>query len=419
MPSLQSIVLYSALAAILAAAPAVFAQNPAHAQDTAPADPAPAPAAASPDAPVDAVAPQFMPVFPLGLDDAAAPLLLPLYSNLPLGRPHPGVKRAVIMVHGILRDASTAYARALTYAGAAAGERGDTILLAPQFLSASDIMRFAAHLPDGGKSIAYWQADGWLLGDDSASKTGTRPVSSFTALDILLAYLAEKDFFPDLQQATIAGFADGAVFVQTYAAASRAPDLLESVMVETRFLVAGAPHYLYMTGVRPKEQTDAKESAGKQATAPESVGFTRPELTICPGYDHYPFGMERLNDYMRQQGASQVRLRYPTRRVHYIAPAAPLPSATVIDRSCAARLQGDDIAARARNYFSYLQTIYGPVARSLQRLHVIEGAGWDAAALLGSACGNAILLGDGVCETGLIGTFGPPGEMPKDRENGE
>lgn len=351
------------------------------------------------DAPVAAIAPQFMPIFPLGADGSMAAQLLPLISNLPLGVPQPGVKRAVIAIHDLLRDAPGTQARIMTFAGKTADpqdqQAAQTLVLTPQFLLAGDVAAYASYLPDQGKAIAVWQPFGWMVGDDSDAPSPPRAISSFAALDIILAYLATREYFPNLQQVVITGYGDGAVFTQLYAAAGAAPEILATAGIDVRFVVVQAPYYLYLTAARPQE---------KQA------GFKTPDSNLCPGYQFYPFGLERPVNYVRQQGVSNLRLRYPTRAVHYVVSGLSPSRQQVPDQSCGALLQGYDWRARASNYQAYLQATYGGLADKLHHLHVL-GSAASANALYGSPCGHALLFGDGECTVTIPDTI--PDTMPE------
>src|SRR5262245_10762254 len=85
---------------------------------------------------------------------------MPVMANLPLDQRHAESTRAVIVMHGALRNAEasfTAIQRAATSAGDAARH---TLILAPQFLSEVDEVRYAIPL-----DVPVWSVDGWKDGD--------------------------------------------------------------------------------------------------------------------------------------------------------------------------------------------------------------------------------------------------------------
>ncbi len=323
----------------------------------------------------------FFPVVPYDAPSDAQPSFVPLAANHPLTGDHAGITRAIVVIHDFSRDATRALAVMSTLAGAG-GE--STLILAPQFLLDSDIARFAAHLPDRGTGFARWPLGGWSGGGDSLATGRQKGVSSFTVLDLLLMFLDDRQSFPDLATIVVAGHGEGADFVQRYAAAGRAPDVMERSL---RFVVANASSFLYLTKARPR--------TGKP-------GFGPLDAKPCADADNWPSGVDALNAYARRAGANAMKLGYLTKDTAYLAGAAAASNDPAPDTSCAARVQGRDRAERAATYAAYLATIYGDVARTRHTLALIPTAGYDAVALFGSSCGMALLFGDGDCAGGLV-----------------
>jgi hypothetical protein len=81
---------------------------------------------------------------------------LPLYVSSDWSMPLPGISRAVLVLHGRLRDADVYYRSAKT-AQTAAGEAGQaTIMIVPQFLAGIDVDAY--HLP---ADTLRWSLEGW------------------------------------------------------------------------------------------------------------------------------------------------------------------------------------------------------------------------------------------------------------------
>src|SRR5271165_2712640 len=81
---------------------------------------------------------------------------LPVYVSRDWSAPLPGVKRGVLVLHGLLRNADVYFASALK-AQAAAGPAGSaSLMIAPQFLAGIDLP--ANHLSD--RSL-HWSYDDW------------------------------------------------------------------------------------------------------------------------------------------------------------------------------------------------------------------------------------------------------------------
>jgi hypothetical protein len=323
---------------------------------------------------------QYFPILPLNAISNTSPQFLPLVGNRDLATDHDAVTRAIIFIHDLSRNAGEGVSMLTTLAGA---DGGTTLILAPQFLLGIDVARFAAHLPEEGRVIARWPlgAGGWQMGGDSVSQPPQKGISSFTALDLLLLYLADKQTFPQLQQVVIAGHGMGADFVQRYAAAGQAPDILTAQGLPVRFLVANASSYLYFTALRPG-----------------TVGpnFVPPNTSQCAGVNTYPYGLGDLVPYARRSGGNAIRLRYPERRVMYLL-GDKITGDPFLDMSCAAMIQGKDRFTRGRNYERYLVMSFGDDARATQSFAYVPNGGYDPVALFGSYCGLAMLFGDGVC----------------------
>ena len=115
----------------------------------------------------------------------------PLYLSADWSNPLPEVTRAVLVLHGVLRNADD-YFRAALSAQAAAGDAGEhALMIAPQFLIESDVEAFK--LPP---ETLRWSLYGWQGGEPAVAPS---PASSFQALDAILAKLGDRKLFPNLQ----------------------------------------------------------------------------------------------------------------------------------------------------------------------------------------------------------------------------
>src|SRR3954447_25442061 len=108
----------------------------------------------------------------------AAHLALAYCTNRALDARATGVRRLVIVVHGTQRNAAD-YERFMLAAARAAHVR-DALVVAPRFRD--------------------WSSEGWKQGD--GSRTSPR-VSSFAALDALIAGIVRSHRFPGLRQIVV------------------------------------------------------------------------------------------------------------------------------------------------------------------------------------------------------------------------
>jgi pimeloyl-ACP methyl ester carboxylesterase len=294
--------------------------------------------------------------------------LAPFYASCDWRAPHPGIRRAVIMIHGRLRNAD-AYFQLAGQARDAAGDAGrDTVLIAPQFLAAADV---AAHrLPP---DTLHWDWTGWMGGE---AALGPAPLSSFDVLDAMLDALARRERFPALASIVVAGHSGGGQVVQRYAAVARGGDALQDLGL--RYVVANPSSYVYFDRQRP---------------APRG-GFAPCDAARCPGFNDWKYGLERLPAYARQASSPQMlEEAYVRRDVTVLLGGADCdPAHPALDTSCAAQAQGAHRLERGLAYARYMRQRHPAGLR--HRTLVVEGMGHDGAGMFTSPEGVASLFGD-------------------------
>ncbi len=314
----------------------------------------PAAHAASPAAkPVKVVAPDR-----LAVGDA----VLPLYLSQDWSHPLPAVTRAVLVLHGHLRNARSYYRDALSaLAAAGPGGRG-SLMIAPQFLANVDVA--ANGLPP---ETLHWRSDEWEGGDPAA---GPSSASSFDALDAILARLADRRLFPALRTVVVAGHSGGAQVVQRYAIAGKAAAALQAAGVGVRYVVANPSSYAYFDANRPLP----------------------PAASSCPRYNDWKYGMDHRPPYLVDPAPQQLESDYILRDVTYLVGDLDRnPEEPALDRSCMAEAQGANRYDRAMNYVRMLRARDGDRVR--HRLVEVPGVGHDGAAMFNSPAGLAALFG--------------------------
>jgi hypothetical protein len=292
--------------------------------------------------------------------------LLPIGVSQDWSRPLPGVTRAIVIVHGAHRTAAGFLA---TITGLLPDNR--TLVVAPQFLTRQDI---AAHsfLSD---NVLRW--DHWVAGADAV---GPAAISSYDAMDTLLATLADRSRLPNLSMIVIAGFSGGGQLVQRYAAVGRGPDALTGRGLALRYIVGSPSSYLYFSDERPRV-------AG---------GFARFSGTAaCSGFNRWPYGLAGgFPPYVAwavREGAAAIERRYAGRDLVYLLGTADNdPNHWELDRSCAGEAEGPDRYDRGANFFRYIQNRDAAILK--QRLWPAPGAAHDVAAVFASPCGRTALF---------------------------
>jgi pimeloyl-ACP methyl ester carboxylesterase len=286
---------------------------------------------------------------------------LPLYLSIDWSMPLPSITRAVLVLHGRLRNADVYYRSAKT-AQTAAGEAGDaTIMIVPQFLADIDVD--AHHLP---ADTLRWSLEGWEGGD---SATGPTPASSFDALDAILARLADRRLFPNLKQVVVAGHSGGGQVVQRYAIAGSGEAALTHEGIGIRYVVANPSSYAYFSAERPEPSIAAS----------------------CPGFNDWKYGMESRPAYLAAPTPGALEQGYIGRQVIYLLGTLDTnPNHPALDKSCMAEAQGQYRYARGHAYAATMQA--RDAGTPNHRLWDVPGVGHEGDKMLTSPCGLAALF---------------------------
>lgn len=297
---------------------------------------------------------------------AISPERLPMAGDqLSLGlsqdwqQPLPNVQRALIIVHGRLRNAQT-YLHSAEKAAAQAGKSATTLIIAPQFLNQTDDARH--QLPD---SVLRWQGNDWMAG---APAIGPSSLSSYEALDKILERLQNRELFPALNEVVIAGHSGGAQVVQRYAVVGRSP---ERSGIRLRYVIANPSSYAWFDARRPEPSFDP---------------------ATCPGFNTWKYGLQQLPAYATGQHPAQLEQAYVRRDITYLLGQKDTdPNHPALDKSCAAEAQGAYRLIRGHHYFDYLRQ-RNPEGLN-QRLVEVPGVGHDGDRMFTSPEGQAAVFG--------------------------
>ncbi len=276
--------------------------------------------------------------------------------------PQPGTRHAIVVIPGWPRRDLHAGEHAAAHAGAAAR---DTIIVTPQSLIQADVV---AHGLPG--STLRWGPDNWAIGRDA---TAPAPLSSFDVLDAILARLADRQVFPELEGVVIAGHSAGGQFVQHYAAVGhgQAPLLAEGIHI--RYVVANPSIYLYLGSSRPV------------VPGPGCTGVDRWRYGVGSGVPRYALPSSNLAD---------LRAAYLAKDITYLLGTDDDdPNHHQLGRSCAAEAQGP---TRLQRGLMYTNAMWASGA-SAQTVLEVPGVGHTSWGMFGSPCGVFALFGSGTC----------------------
>lgn len=270
------------------------------------------------------------------------------------------IERVLIIIHGRLRNAET-YLRSGESAAAQAGQSATTLVIAPQFLNETDVQQHPV-----ADTVLRWQGNDWMAGGLS---TGPFPLSSYGALDEIIARLGDRRQFPDVKEVVIAGHSGGAQVVQRYAMLGHDQPALESAGVRLRYVIANPSSYAYFNEQRP-------------------VAFNH---AACPGFNRWKYGLADLPAYADGQTPAQLEEKYIKRDIVYLLGQQDTdPNHPALDKRCEAEAQGAYRLIRGHNYFDYL-TRRHPQGLS-QQLIEVPGVGHNGDGMFTSPEGQKVLF---------------------------
>jgi pimeloyl-ACP methyl ester carboxylesterase len=283
-------------------------------------------------------------------------------------KPQPDAKRAILIFHGKGRDVEGYYQTALKAAAIAGNASGNTVFIAPQFLTNEDE---CADCKSG--KLLHWRGTAWESGTPAL---GPAHISTFEIIDFLLAHLADRSLFPNLESIILAGHSGGAQLTQRYAVVGKQLAALRQSGIRLRFVIANPSSYLYFSNDRPSS------SAG------------------CPAFSHWKYGPIDPPAYVGGISAAawrQLEADYARRDVIYLLGTADNdPHQEDLDVSCAGEAQGPFRLARGQAYFKYLHDRNH--AEWNQHLRYVPGVAHTARGMFTSMCGVNGLFDTGSCQ---------------------
>ncbi|WP_338879187.1 hypothetical protein WHX56_23985 [Achromobacter veterisilvae] len=301
---------------------------------------------------------------------------MPVYANRKLDRDDlRDVRQVIVVIHGVKRDADRYYETVDELLARNPARARDTLILAP---------RYSGSIDSGFGGMAAWRKASWEDGEDSVQAAGRpAPVSAFQVLDDLLRSLDDRKRLPALAGIALAGHSAGAQLVQRYAVLNNVDGPLRRDGLALRYVIANPSSYLYLTNERPR--ADGK-------------GYAPYERGICPTYNQYKYGTDKLPSYARETDESRLFVRYAARDVTYLLGGADNnPEHRLLDKTCGAEAQGATRLARGVGYAQYEYALAARGAKPValhRRAYEVAGVGHDNKGMFGSVCGARALLGE-------------------------
>jgi len=299
---------------------------------------------------------------------------------------------ALVVMHGHPRDANRSFEAGLR-AARQAGRLGDTLVVAPLFqVGDADAARCRTRgVPAAEPGDAMWTCGSWLEG---APSLGAQPIGAFAALDALVAELHRR--WPSLQSVTLAGFSAGAQMLQHGVGFAADPP----AGLRLRYVIADPGSWLYFDPVRPQPQRGGQAvdwaACGSGAAFPGdcSMALQVPDAAACPGHDQWKYGTGALPPSLGRN-AAQARVRYAAAEIHYLEGALDSSADKgtyypILDKSCAALLQGPYRLQRGVAYAAYDRALLAPA--QARQVTVVPGCAHDVGCVLPSDAARGVLF---------------------------
>lgn len=275
-------------------------------------------------------------------------------------------QRAIIVVHGVLRDADYYYDTARESARDA--HAADTIVIAPQFVEPEDLA--GRSVPAG---TLRWNGK-WPGGSPALAPA---PISTYAVFDAMIARLSDRSRFPAMREIVLVGHSAGGQIVQRYAVVGKAPQLDPGSRVPVHLIVANPSSYFYFSNDRPVPQRN------------------------CADYNHWRYGLLGAPPYVKGT-AKQLEGRYVRRHVTYLLGTADTnPNEDDLDRSCGGEAQGPYRFARGKNYIAYIKKRHP--SGTAQDYAFVRGVPHDNRRMFRSACGIGSIFDRSLAACGAHG----------------
>lgn len=285
-----------------------------------------------------------------------------VYRSYPLTRPNPRIRRALIMIHGTLRNGDL-YFETATGAAFFAHALDDTLVIAPAFRSADGDCkdRLARH-------EVSWSChgDSWRSGGNAASDPR---LTSFDFMDEIVRRLADRRRFPKLETVVVAGHSAGGQFVARYAMANRIDGKLP---VDLRYVVANPSSYAWPDATRPLPEGDAdpaRAAKGWELEDKPHADFRYGPFAGAarvPDYDRWPYGLQgRKGGYTAGMSDEQLKAQLAARSITYLLGQVDVLPLGGFDDSDEAMAQGPTRRARGEAFVRYVTQKLNAKARAV------------------------------------------------------
>ena len=239
----------------------------------------------------------------------------------------PNIRLAVVVMHGILRDAEMQICRVIKALERHYGSLDEVlkhvVVVAPHLQTISvlgerihalpeDELVWSSRRPDkddefGGYAIAEDPSDlrGWSVGAESSTDGHDKAVSSFEVMDQLVKGLTDHAIYPKMERVMMLGHGEGGSFVHRYALFTKVDQEIPS-SATLSFHVANPSVLTYIDNNRPEQVKLHKQNADRNCDYNNNdtiAHYQWPQRELNPASDK--------DDYFGRDGCSVSANKYP------------------------------------------------------------------------------------------------------------
>ena len=303
-------------------------------------------------------------------------------------------KIAFIAIHGFKHTVDKTFNAALLAANNA-GKMEDVLIVTPIFHADENDPEYQRCMnpesPKGDqKNDLLWSCQGWMEG---AMASNDNTFSSFDALDALINKLADE--WPSLEKITIAGFSAGGQVVQRYAGYAQ-----HNSVIPIRYVISNPGSWFYFDTQRPVLYRNGEKTEWQKCIDEnmKDCDFTMesPQKDQCPDYNNWKYGAVNMPTHF-SRSLEEAKKVYAAADIHYMQGAldssdGPGTVYNLLDKSCAAYLQGPFRMQRGLSFAAYDRALIAPEKN--RTVTVVPECAHNVTCVFASKEAHSVLFGE-------------------------
>ncbi|AWM80828.1 hypothetical protein DKL61_10970 [Gammaproteobacteria bacterium ESL0073] len=269
---------------------------------------------------------------------------------------------ALIVIHGFKHTAKEVFNVGLK-ATKKADRLHDTVIIAPIFYADEMTPNYKHCMKDDSpvgdrKKDLVWSCQGWMEG---AMAENDKNIGAFDILDQLINELHKK--WPSIKDITIAGFSAGGQTIQRYIGYAQ-----PNKNVNVRYVIADPGSWFYFDPERPVLQKNKKPAEWQTCIDDDMKNcdfkMEIPDKQACPNYNAWKYGNQNMPTHLKRS-LHKVKSAYAKADIYYLEGALDSNSGKgtaykLLDKSCAAKLQGPYRMQRGLSFAAYDRALIAP-----------------------------------------------------------